>query len=108
MPSSPNSGQLSATDLSVSLAQLEGWQLMSLSAAPAIEKSWQFADFHQTMAFANAVAGIAHAMDHHPEMTISYSRCTVRYTTHDAGGLTQRDLEAARRIESLPVSVASQ
>lgn len=107
MPSLPTGGQVAATDLSASLAQPEGWKLIELEGAPAIEKSWRFADFHQTMTFANAVAGVAHKMDHHPDMTVSYNRCTVRYTTHDAGGLTQRDLDAATRIDGLPEGFAA-
>ncbi len=101
MPSLPNRGLLAATDLSASLEMLKGWQLIQLNGAPAIEKSWRFADFYQTMAFVNAVAGVAHAMDHHPEISLGYNRCTVQYTTHDAGGLTQRDMEAATRIDNL-------
>lgn len=108
MPSLPNKGQLAASDLKTSLDKLGGWSLTEINGTPAIEKSWRLANFHQTMAFANAVADVAHAMDHHPELTISYNRCTVKYTTHDAGGLTQRDLDAATRIESLPESSSAQ
>ncbi len=84
------------------MARVEGWKLSAESVAPTIEKSWRFADFHQTMAFVNAVAQVAHSLDHHPELHVSYSGCVVSYTTHDAGGLTPRDIEAALLINALP------
>ncbi|MCB2023757.1 MAG: 4a-hydroxytetrahydrobiopterin dehydratase [Ottowia sp.] len=79
-----------------------GWQRTTQDGTPAIERRWRFADFHQTMAFVNAVAGVAHAQDHHPELAVGYGHCTVRYTTHDAGGLTARDLAAAEAVNALP------
>lgn len=89
-------------NLSTALAGLHGWQRVEQDGKAAIQKSWRFADFHQTMAFVNAVAAVAHAMDHHPDLHVSYNRCTVRYTTHDAGGLTCRDADAAARVDALP------
>ena len=88
-------------DLNAALAGLSGWQRTLQEGKEAIQKSWRFADFHQTMAFVNAVAAVAHAMDHHPDLQVSYNRCTVLYTSHEAGGLTHRDIDAAARVDSL-------
>ncbi len=89
-------------DLSAALAHLHGWQRVEENGVAALRKSWRFANFHQTMAFVNAVANVAHAMDHHPDLHVSYNRCELRYTTHDAGGLTPLDVEAAHRVDTLP------
>lgn len=79
------------------LKQLPGWELSGSS----IVKSYQFKDYYHTMAFVNAVAWVAHRMDHHPDLEVGYNRCVVRYSTHDAGGVTENDLQAASRVEAL-------
>ncbi|WP_423453788.1 4a-hydroxytetrahydrobiopterin dehydratase [Ottowia sp. VDI28] len=93
---------MTSNDLNAALTGLHGWQRVKHDGKAAIRRSWRFADFHQTMAFVNAVAAVAHAMDHHPDLHVSYNRCIVLYTTHDAGGLTQRDIDAATRVDALP------
>ena len=90
------------TELNAALARMVGWERVEAGGTEAIQKAWRFADFHQTMVFVNAVAEVAHAMDHHPDLQVSYNRCVVRYTTHDAGGLTLRDIDAAHRVDALP------
>ena len=102
-----NKTTLTHEDLHTALQSADGWKLSSRPGAPSIEKSWRFADFHQTMAFVNALAQIAHSMDHHPELQVSYGACVVQYTTHDAGGITPRDIDAAVRINGLPEGRAS-
>lgn len=79
------------------LKQLPGWEL----CGDSIVKSYQFKDYYHTMAFVNAVAWVAHQMDHHPDLEVGYNRCVVRYSTHDAGGVTENDLQAASRVEAL-------
>jgi len=68
-----------------------------------IERTFRFANYYQTMAFVNMIAAIAHATDHHPEMSVHYGHVTVRYNTHDAdqgaGGVTMNDLICAARID---------
>lgn len=103
-----NKTTLTSEDLSKALKSADGWKLSSRPGAPSIEKSWRFADFHQTMDFVNALAHIAHSMDHHPELQVSYGACVVQYTTHDAGGITSRDIDAAVRINALPEGRASE
>ena len=67
----------------------------------ALEKSFEFADFHQTMAFVNAVAFMAHREDHHPELQLSYKRCTVRWQTHDVAALSANDFFCAAKVDAL-------
>ncbi|MGA0334327.1 MAG: 4a-hydroxytetrahydrobiopterin dehydratase [Kiritimatiellia bacterium] len=86
-------------EIDQALQSLPGW---SREAHPdRILKEFSFKNYHRTLAFVNAVAWIAHRMDHHPDLEVSYSRCRVFYSTHSAGGITEKDLEAARRIEAL-------
>ena len=66
-----------------------------------ITRSYTFPDFHHTMAFVNAVAWIAHRENHHPDLEVGYNRCRVTYTTHDAGGLSDKDFASAVLVESL-------
>lgn len=60
-----------------------------------------FADFAEAMRFVNAVAEVAEAAGHHPDMTISWNRVGLALSTHSAGGLTQLDLDLARGIDAL-------
>ncbi|MDW8479522.1 MAG: 4a-hydroxytetrahydrobiopterin dehydratase [Xanthomonadales bacterium] len=79
------------------LAQLPGWTL----ADGALVKTFSFPDYHRTMAFVNAVAWIAHREDHHPDLVVGYNRCTVRFSTHDVGGLSLNDFICAAKVEDL-------
>ena len=67
----------------------------------SISKEYAFEDFYQTIGFVNALAYIANQEDHHPELTVSYRKCTVSFSTHDAGGLTENDFICAARVEAL-------
>jgi 4a-hydroxytetrahydrobiopterin dehydratase len=49
----------------------------------------------------NAVAWLAHRGDHHPDLQVGYNRCTVRWSTHSAGGITLKDLICAAQVEAL-------
>ncbi len=72
------------------------------SSDQAIERAFQFTDFRLTMAFVNAVAGVADAEDHHPHLAVDYGRCLVRLNTHSAGGVTRNDFICASKIDVLP------
>jgi len=100
-PSPPVKQALTATQIVAKLAHLEGWTLTGDGADVAIEKSLSFADYYKTMAFVNAVAFIAHAQDHHPDLSVHYNRCVVRYNTHDVGGISARDFDCAALIDAL-------
>ena len=79
------------------LARLPGWT----HAGKRIEKTFHFADYHRTIAFVNAVASVAHAEDHHPDLAVHYDRCTVAWSTHSAGGVTLNDCICAAKVEAL-------
>ncbi|WP_313295304.1 4a-hydroxytetrahydrobiopterin dehydratase [Diaphorobacter sp.] len=92
---------LSATELVTQLVNLQGWSLNGDGANVAIEKTFRFANYFETIAFVNAVAFIAHTEDHHPDLSVHYDRCVVRFNTHDVGGISSTDLECAARVDAL-------
>lgn len=79
------------------LATLDGWQ----RDGDALVRELRFDGFRDAIAFINRVADLADAADHHPELTNVYSRVVVRLTTHDAGGLTSKDVDLARAIDEV-------
>lgn len=89
--------KLTPEEIQSRMAQAQGWEL----AANAIRKLFKFEDFRQAMAFVNRVADAAEAADHHPDITINYSRVTLSLSTHSAGGLTEKDFSLAQKIDSL-------
>jgi 4a-hydroxytetrahydrobiopterin dehydratase len=95
----PLEGQAAMTSQQIEahLAQAPGWALVDGS----IEKAYSFADYHRTIAFVNALAWIAHAEDHHPDLQVSYSRCTVRFNTHSVGGISVNDFICAAKVDAL-------
>ncbi len=70
-------------------------------ATDHIVRSFSFDNFYQTMAFANAVARVAHQYDHHPDLHIYYKTCRVDYSTHSTMGLSELDFICARDIDHL-------
>jgi 4a-hydroxytetrahydrobiopterin dehydratase len=101
-PIHQNRRALSATEIVTQLTQLngdaaQGWKLID----GALEKTWTFANFHETMAFVNALAWIAHREDHHPDLALGYSRCTVRFNTHDVNGISVSDFHCATAVDAL-------
>jgi 4a-hydroxytetrahydrobiopterin dehydratase len=82
------------------MSQLDdGWNLADDGLE--ISRDFQFKDFHQTMAFVNAVAWIAHREDHHPDLEVGYGHCRVRFSTHAVGGLSQNDFICAAKVDEL-------
>ena len=92
---------LGATQVIAKLAQLDGWKLFGDGANVAIEKTFHFAGYLQTMAFVNAVAFIAESQRHHPELLIHYQRCSVRWNTHDVQGISATDFVCAAKVDAL-------
>lgn len=80
------------------LGTLPGWE----EKEKGIEKTYKFKNYYETIAFLNATAQISHVEDHHPDLEVGYNRLKVRYTTHDAGGVTEKDVECAGKVERLP------
>jgi 4a-hydroxytetrahydrobiopterin dehydratase len=92
---------LGATQVIAGLAKLQGWKLHGDGADVAIEKTFVFKNYLRTMAFVNAVAYIAEQQDHHPELVVQYSSCSVRFNTHDVQGITQSDFACAAQVDAL-------
>ncbi len=80
-------------------AALPGWRLAE--GRDAIRREFRFRDFSEAWGFMARVALLAEAQDHHPEWSNTYNRVEVLLTTHDAGGLSERDLRLARAIDGL-------
>ncbi len=92
---------LTATEVVANLAKLEGWTLTGDGAAVAIEKTYTFANYYETISFVNAVAFIVNAQDHHPDLSVHFNRCVVRFNTHDVGGISMTDFDCAALIDAL-------
>jgi len=67
----------------------------------ALERTFTFSSFPEAVAFVNRVAEVAEQENHHPDIAISYKTVTLRWTTHSAGGITDRDRELAARTDAL-------
>ena len=67
----------------------------------ALQREFELPSFPEAIAFVNRVAELAERENHHPDVTISYKRVTLRWTTHSAGGITDRDRELALRSDEL-------
>jgi len=85
------------------LAGLPGWS----REYDALTRSFTFPTFSDAIRFVNRIADEAERADHHPDIMISYRRVTFRLSSHDAGGITQRDIRLAARIDTLGEGVAS-
>ena len=80
------------------LADLEGWA--EAEGRDAITKTFQFKSFNQAWGWMNRVALVAEKMDHHPEWANVYGRVEVTLSTHSAGGVTEKDITLARKMEA--------
>lgn len=87
--------------LNEALAVLTDWSVQD----GKLVRSFRFGDYHQTLAFVNAIAPVIHAEDHHPELVVGYNRCTVKYDTHSVnggrGGLSDNDFICAAKIDAI-------
>lgn len=81
------------------LAELAGWALDA--DGKGINRTYEFNNFHEVMAFANAAAWVAHQEDHHPELLLSYKQCVVHYMTHAIDGLSENDFICAAKVNAL-------
>ena len=104
MSATPTRTALSATQIVANLSQTQGWRLFGDGADVAIEKTYRFENFLKTMSFVNAVAYLAEQQDHHPEMLVTYSSCSVRFNTHDVQGVSRTDFECAALVDALASS----
>jgi 4a-hydroxytetrahydrobiopterin dehydratase len=88
---------MSAEELEVHLREVPGWTVRD----GALEKTYAFANYHDTMAFVNALAWISHREDHHPDLLVKYGSCQVRYSTHSVGGISINDFICAAKADAL-------
>jgi 4a-hydroxytetrahydrobiopterin dehydratase len=91
--------QLSEEERAEALDELGSWDFDE--ARDAITRQFLFADFSEAFAFMTRVALLAEVQDHHPEWSNVWNRVDILLTTHDAGGLSQRDVRMARAIDAL-------
>ena len=70
--------------------------------AGSIRSEWKFRNFYHTMSFVNAVAHVANAEDHHPDLEVGWGYCRIKYNTHAIGGLSENDFICAAKIDALP------
>ncbi len=87
---------LESTTIDAALADLPGWT----RDGEAIHREYRLGGFRSAIELIVRIADLADAANHHPELTNVYDRVTVTLTTHDAGGVTQKDLDLARAIEA--------
>jgi 4a-hydroxytetrahydrobiopterin dehydratase len=93
---------MSAATIHDHLAQVSGWHLNQ----GAIEKTFSFKNYYETIAFVNALAWICNTEDHHPELSVSFSRCAVRFNTHEVNGISINDFICAAKADALVAFVA--
>ena len=91
------SAVLTPSEIDFALQQLPGWN----RTGDAVERVLQFDDFVQAMKFVNQIADAAQAANHHPDILINYNKVTLTLVSHDSGGVTQRDIRMAAKINQI-------
>lgn len=84
-------------EIGARLERLELWE----RAGDALRRQFTLEDFVGSVELVNRIAGVAEEMNHHPDLSISWSKVTVSLSTHSQGGITERDFELAERIDAL-------
>lgn len=90
-------GGASAAQIEAQLAVLPGWTLRDY----ALERRFAFRDYHDTIAFVNALARVVHHEDHHPDLQVGFDRCTVRWSTHSVAGVSENDFICAAKTDAV-------
>lgn len=80
------------------MRQLDDWQL---EATKRISKSFQFNNFNDALEFTNKVGNLAEAMNHHPDIFLSYGKVSIQLQTHEAGNLIEKDFDLAEQIDQI-------
>ncbi len=89
--------RLSEDELKTALSELDGWSIKD----GKLHRQYQFGSFVEAFGFMSSVALVAESMGHHPEWFNVYNRVTIDLTTHDSGGITQLDVDLARKANEL-------
>lgn len=92
-------GKLTTDQIVAELAKVAGW---ALNERGELTRTFTLTSFIQALIFVNAVGLLAEAEQHHPDIAINYRRVTLALTTHDVGGLSEKDFSLAARIDQLP------
>jgi 4a-hydroxytetrahydrobiopterin dehydratase len=79
------------------LPQIGGWQ----QADQTIVKTYAFSNYYQVIAFVNAIAWMTHRENHHPDLMVTFNKCTATYATHAIGGLSENDFICAAKVDAL-------
>ncbi len=95
--------RLADEDITQALTKLKGWQ----RHGEALERSFEFPAFADAITFVNRVAHVAEQANHHPDITINYNKVTLALTSHDSGGITERDVKLAARLCDLSDRLAA-
>jgi 4a-hydroxytetrahydrobiopterin dehydratase len=90
-------GLLRDADIAARLEQLPGWR----RAGAAIVKEFVFDGFPEAVAFVSRLVAPSEAADHHPDLTINYRRVSVSFSTHSAGGITEKDFAGAHAADAV-------
>ncbi len=88
---------MSDDEVRAQLAVVPAWSLVG----GAIERTYRFGNYYETIAFVNALAFVVHREDHHPDLAVSYNRCTVRFNTHSVNGISENDFICAAKADAL-------
>lgn len=88
---------LTAKEINLQLKSIPGWS----KRARTISRTFQFGDFLHSLAFVNRIAKKAQKLDHHPDIDVRYDKVKLGLTTHDAGGLTEKDFTLAEQCDEI-------
>ena len=91
-------GKLTGDQIEQTLAKIPDWR----QEADTIRRTFEFADFPSAIQFVNAMADLAERALHHPDIDIRWNKVTLVLTTHDEGGLTEKDFSLAAQFDRLP------
>jgi 4a-hydroxytetrahydrobiopterin dehydratase len=86
---------LSQEQIAAALAELDGWGFQD----EAFVRTFRFPDFVHAVDFVEQLAEVAEGQKHHPDIDIRYNKVTLRLSSHDAGGVTQRDVKLAEALQ---------
>lgn len=92
----PTGVKLTEAETEERLNALREWSLVN----DAIQRTFQFKGFMEAIAFVNRVAALAEKADHHPDILIRWNKVTLTLSTHDAGGITQKDFDLAKKADA--------
>ena len=99
--SHPTDTAMDTTSLPAYLAATPGWA----QDGARIVKTFQFKNYYETLAFINAIAYVIHAEDHHPELTVTFNRCVIKFDTHTVnqgkGGISENDFICAAKVDAI-------